>query len=136
MKGRTALIFNGLNSFSVNLVHRFAKHDCDLVICGHPNEENVYPKSQVKFVSNQIRNIADAQSLAEDFQHIDILIINQPHRGYHRGSIEEFPVERWKENIDLNLHTTFALVKTLWTRMKRQYFGRIIHIVSEIFLRS
>ncbi|CAF1045712.1 unnamed protein product [Adineta ricciae] len=122
---------NGLNSFSVNLAHRFAKLDCDLVIHGHPSKENVYRNSQVKFVSNQIRSIADVQSLAEDFQHIDILIINQPHRGYHRGSIEEFPVEKWTENIDSNLHTTFALVKTLWTRMKRQYFGRIIHIANE-----
>ncbi|UJR23133.1 hypothetical protein I4U23_026153 [Adineta vaga] len=142
MQGRTAFILSNLNSLNIKLIHQFAKQNCNIILHGHSNEENrsrtienEYRKDQIRFISHQLRIISDVDKLVEKafnyFQHIDILIINHQYRRYYRASIEEFPIEKWKECIDYDLHTTFALVKTLWSQMKRQHFGRIIHIIDE-----
>ena len=86
-------------------------------------------------LSVDIQNVIGVYNLVEQtlnyFQNIDVLVINNECKRHYRASIEEFPIEKWREIIDYNLISTFALVKTLWPHMKRQHFGRIIHIVSK-----
>ncbi|CAF0899169.1 unnamed protein product [Adineta steineri] len=141
-KGLTTFILSSLNDFGLNIVHKFAKQGCNIILNGKQNDENIiqtiqntYGKNQIMYLSEQIQNEINIYKLVEQilnsFQHIDILIINHECRQHYRASIEEFPIEKWKEIIDCNLTRNFTLVKTLWPHMKRQHFGRIIHIANE-----
>jgi NAD(P)-dependent dehydrogenase (short-subunit alcohol dehydrogenase family) len=141
MKGVTALIISSLNGFGLNIVRQFAKQGYNIVLNGDKNDENIintiqndYQQCKTMYLSANIQNEIDRHKLVEQilnqFQHIDILIINNACKQHYRASIDEFPVEKWREIIDYNLISTFALVKTLWPHMKRQHFGRIINIVS------
>ena len=141
LHGMTAVILGRLNGLALNLVHRFAKQNYNVVCQGHPSEDPVartiedsYPQGRIKFVSSQLGNSSDADKLTEQifghFQAVDVLVMNHQCKRHYRASIEEFPVEKWKEMIDENLCTTFTCVRSLWPQMKRQHFGRIVHIVS------
>jgi 3-hydroxybutyrate dehydrogenase len=142
MQGVTALIISSLNGFGLNIVHKFAKQGYNIALSGSQNDENIirtiqneYRQSRTISLSADLQNEIDIHNLVEQilnhFQRVDILIINNECKRHYRASIDEFPTEKWKEIIDYNLISTFALIKTLWPQMKRQHFGRIIHIVSE-----
>ena len=141
MKGVTALVISSLNGFGLNIVHKLAKQGCNIALNGSQNDENIIKtiqnedqQSKTIYLSGDIQNEIDRYKLVEQvlnhFQHIDILIINHECKRHYRASVEEFPIEKWREIIDCNLIPTFALVKTLWPYMKRRHFGRIINIVS------
>jgi 3-hydroxybutyrate dehydrogenase len=117
MKKVTALMISSLNSRTENLVQKFTKQGWNMVV----NGDQIQKEKDIQNFVEQILN---------QFQHIDVLIINNQCRRHYRASIEEFPSEKWRDIIDANLISTFTLIKTLWPHMKRQHFGRIIHLVS------
>lgn len=132
----TALI---INSFSSNILHKFLRQGYNIITNENENItktiQNEYQQNQIMSLpfnlQNQIEIHQSIEKILNHFQHIDILILNNQGRRHYRSSIEEFPIEKWKEIIDYNLLANFSLIKTLWPHMKRQYFGRIIHIVSK-----
>ena len=141
MKGATALIISSLTGFGLDFVHQFARRSYNVVLNGNiTNDEkivnaiqNEYQQSKIIYLPANIEKEIDIHTLVEQilnqFQRIDVLIINNECKRHYQASIDEFPVEKWKEIIDYNLIPTFALVKTVWPYMKRQHFGRIINIV-------
>ncbi|CAF2464735.1 unnamed protein product [Rotaria sp. Silwood2] len=142
MKGFTALIISSLNSFDLNIVRKFAKQGCNIVLNGNQINENIvktiqneYQQNKTIYLSDNIQNEIDIHKLVKQilnhFQHIDILIINNECKRHYRASIDEFPTEKWRDIIEHNIILNFALVKTLWPYMKRQHFGRIINIANE-----
>ncbi|CAF3403890.1 unnamed protein product [Rotaria sp. Silwood1] len=135
----TALIISSLNGFGLNIVRKFAKQGCNIVVNGNQIDENIiktiqneYQQSKTIYISDNIQNEIDIHKLVEQifnyFQHIDMLIINNECNKHYRASIDEFPTENWRDIIEHNLILNFALVKTLWPYMKRQHYGRIINI--------
>ncbi len=141
MKGVTALMISSLNGWTGNIVQKFAKQGWNIVINGDQTDENFirtiqdeYQRSKTIGLTANLHKEIDIQNFVEQilnqFQYIDVLIINNQCRKHYRASIDEFPLEKWRDIIDFNLISTFTLIKTLWPHMKRQHFGRIIHLVS------
>ena len=74
--------------------------------------------------AQQIRTLCDSLS----GERIDVLIHNAGLQ--HVSPLEEFPEERWRKLIDVMLTGPFLLTQALLPRMRRNGFGRIIHIGS------
>lgn len=127
MKGLTALVINPLNGLSV--VQQLVKQGCNVIVNGLGEERS---EEAVRLSANlqkeiEVHNLVE--QIWERFRTIDIVIFNNYGQRDYRAAIDEYPLEHWREIIDRNLISTFSLIKTVWPQMKRQYFGRIIHLV-------
>lgn len=54
----------------------------------------------------------------------------------YNAPIEEFPVDKWQLIFQHNVTNTFLVIKTLWPAMKKQRFGRFVHITSPYSLTA
>jgi NADP-dependent 3-hydroxy acid dehydrogenase YdfG len=140
MQRLNTLIISSLNGLGLNIVHKFAKQGSNIILNGNQYDENIiktiqneYQQSKIIYLSTNLQNEINIQQILICFQYIDVLIINNECKRHYRASIDEFPIEKWREIIDYNLISNFALIKTLWPHMKRQHFGRIINIVNICF---
>ena len=138
MKGLTALVINHWNELGRSIVEQLAKQGCNIVVNTLPNNadesmEKEYQQSQIISLAADLQKEIEVHDLVEQilqrFQTVDIVIFNNQYRRGYRASIEEFPLEHWRDIIDRNVISTFSLIKILWPHMKRQHFGRIIHLV-------
>lgn len=132
MKGLTALVISHLNGFGLNIVQQLAKQGCHVIVNGLGEERNDERIRMIRLSANLQKEI-EVHNLVEEifnrFQTVDIVIFNNQHQRDYRAAIDEYPLEHWREIIDHNLISTFSLIKTIWPQMKRQHFGRIIHLV-------
>jgi NAD(P)-dependent dehydrogenase (short-subunit alcohol dehydrogenase family) len=121
MKGVTALMISSLNGLALNIVHKFAKQGYNIVVNGDQNDANIirtiqneYQRNQIIVLTANLQKEIDVYNFVEQilnqFQYIDILIINNQCRRHHRAAIDEFLSEKWREIIDYNLISTFTLI--------------------------
>src|SRR5215467_3393606 len=71
------------------------------------------------------------QKIISDHGRVDVLV-NVAGGSLHRHKIEEFPLDHWREVIDLNLTSTFLCCRAVIGVMKRQKSGAIVNISSDI----
>jgi 3-hydroxybutyrate dehydrogenase len=87
---------------------------------------------QTTFSNANLTNIAELNNMVNmsltKFKSIDVLINNAGMQFV--SPVQEFPDEKWKAIIELNLNAAFYLSKAVWTAMKDNRFGRIINIAS------
>jgi len=69
-----------------------------------------------------------AQGLAE-FGHIDILVANAGISG-RNDTLWQYPVDEWKQVIDVNLNGTFHCCRAVVPGMIEQNYGRIVTVAS------
>ena len=108
------------------------KQGCNVIVNGLGEERNDERIPMIRLSANLQKEI-EVHNLVEQifnrYQTIDIVIFNNQHQRDYRAAIDEYPLEYWREIIDRNLISTFSLIKTIWPQMKRQHFGRILHLV-------
>ena len=138
MGGRTALLINATQEFGLSIVRKLAQHGHNIVLSGASNpmgDDGMRRQGEVVYFPADLQNESDRYALVERirdrFQSIDSVVINRVGQRHYRASVEEFPIEHWRDAIDHHLTSTFGLVKTIWPQMKSQHFGRIIQIVRE-----
>ena len=134
MKGSTAVILHHSHRFTEQLIRQFDDHACQIIFNGNPSDH----LSQWKRGHHLPLKIHDEQEretfvdyVRERSPSIDYLVINHLDQWDYRAAIEEFPIEKWREVMEKNLVSTFAIVKAFWPQMKRQHFGRILYLVSD-----
>ncbi|CAF0842538.1 unnamed protein product [Rotaria sordida] len=78
-----------LNGFGLNIVRKFSKQGCDIVLNGNHIDENI---------TQTIQNEIDISKLVEQilnyFQYNNILIIDIECKRHCRASIDEFPTQK------------------------------------------
>jgi 3-oxoacyl-[acyl-carrier protein] reductase len=70
---------------------------------------------------------------------IDVLVNNAVYwgDGSNRGvSVDEMPMSQWEETIGINLFGTVKVTQEVITYMRRQRWGRIINVSSDVALES
>ncbi|MCS6820332.1 MAG: 3-hydroxybutyrate dehydrogenase [Microscillaceae bacterium] len=90
------------------------------------------------FVAANLLKLEEIKQLAEKtfeaFGKVDVLVNNA---GVQFVSpVEDFPEDKWRLIMGVNLDATFFLTQAVWKHMKERKFGRVINITSAHGLRA
>lgn len=79
------------------------------------------------------------ETIREHFETIDILVNNAVYWGDGSAmgkSFEDIPMQQWSDVVGTNLFGTVRLTQLVLPGMRRQKFGRIVNVSSDIALES
>ncbi len=80
-------------------------------------------------VSDASRVAAAAEATAKEFERIDILVANAGIAGPNH-KVWDYPVDAWKQVIDIDLSGVFYCCRAVVPFMLRQNYGRIVNVAS------
>jgi NAD(P)-dependent dehydrogenase (short-subunit alcohol dehydrogenase family) len=83
---------------------------------------------QLRLVAADLTDEREIAQLVDDMGHVDVLI--HLVGGFAMGATHEFSFANWKQQIDLNLTTTFLTCKHSLRKMREHNYGRIVTIGS------
>lgn len=136
LQGQVALITGG-GDVGTHTARRFIEEGAHVVVV----TDRIPPllqqtaaalPGQLKIITSDVCNLEEMEAIAarvfKDYGHIDILFTTA---GVIRHkSIGEMTQEDWRSVVDINLTGVFHACKAVVPYMKRQTYGRIIHISS------
>lgn len=139
MDRKTAIITGSTSGIGLALARAFAKKGYDLVFNGIEKDgagtaAAVASEFGVQHLYSPANMLDPAalrqlvQQTANEFGRIDVLINNAGIQ--HVSPIENFPENKWKEILDINLTAAFHLIKACWPHFKQHKTGRIINMAS------
>lgn len=139
LTGRTVFITGAANGIGHQLALGFAKAGAQVMMSDIDEVEILERASELKLEGYPVRGIrcdvtrelevkfSIAQTIVQ-YGSVDILVNNAGIQ--HVDLIEDFPVEKFEEMIQIMLTGPFMLIKQVFPLMKKQGFGRIINIAS------
>ncbi|MDN4592936.1 3-hydroxybutyrate dehydrogenase [Polycladomyces subterraneus] len=137
---RVVVVTGAARGIGYSIAEAFANNG-DRVVIGDLNEEAA--SDAARRIADQTSGFAEGhvldvtqetsvRSLVEQMEkthgRIDVVINNAGLQ--HIDRVEDFPLEKWKQLIDVMLTGPFLLTKYTVPVMKRQQYGRIINISS------
>jgi len=141
LRGKCALVTGSTAGLGYAIADRLAAEGCRIILNGlapAQDAENACASLaqrhdvDVRFHDANLaapERIEDLMGFADDaFGGVDILVNNAVVR--HFAPIEEFPVARWNEALDVNLSAAFHTVRLALPGMRRRGWGRIINLAS------
>lgn len=149
MNTKVAIVTGSSSGIGLGIAKQFAINDgMNVVINGRRNEIKEIAKSIEKELSpnttqkilyhkadmSSYNDIQDLVSFTMDnFGQIDILVNNAGLQ--HVSSIVDFPIDKWQQLIDINLSSTFFMIKECLPFMiNNKNGGRIVNIASQLGL--
>ena len=130
-KDKKLLVTGGTGSIGNAICHYFKKNNCSKIFATTTNLSKVDPKdSFVNYKQLNLQNILST-NLDETFDFdIDFLVLNA---GLTKDNIFlRMSAEEWNDVIDVNLNSSFYILKHFVKKMIKQRFGRIIFISSVV----
>ena len=139
LKGRHAVITGGAQGIGFAIVSRLLASGASVSIWDR--DEQVIAEALAKLgaeasVSAVTADIADAASVAAATEStivkhgkIDILVANAGIAGPNHTTWD-YPIDAWKQVIDINLTGVFLCCRAVVPHMLRQGYGRIVNIAS------
>ncbi len=120
---------------------RLVVNDTGVSIDGKSNDRSIIEKTAAEINGNNEQAIANTDSVAtweggqriiqtavDNFGRVDILVNNA---GITRNRIcYKLTEQEWKEALDVNLHGTFFCSRAALSFMRKQEYGRLVHITS------
>jgi 3-oxoacyl-[acyl-carrier protein] reductase len=139
---KVAVVTGGASGIGQAVVERLVRDDFTVVILdinedgGNQFAAEIQGRGkQAMFVRLDVTREIDVQKtfqkIISDHGRVDVLV-NVAGGSLHRHKIEEFPLDHWREVIDLNLTSTFLCCRAVIGVMKRQKSGAIVNISSDI----
>ncbi len=136
---KTVLITGSTSGIGKAIAERFAAQGYQLILNGiEPNAAELSEELAVRYQAEYLFSAADMRDPSairgmveagiERFGTIDILVANAGIQ--YVSPIENFPDEKWDAILAINLSAAFHLAKAVWPGMKKNGFGRIIHMAS------
>lgn len=135
---KTALITGGSSGIGLGIARSFSQKGYRCYLAGLESNGNEIAAAlekesghPVHFLSVDISNYETVRQMVAGIlaKHpIEVLINNAGIQ--HVSPIEDFPVDRWKKIIDVNLNGAFYCCREVFADMKKRNFGRIINVVS------
>tara|TARA_B100001093_G_scaffold520513_1_gene617339 strand:- start:8500 stop:9210 length:711 start_codon:yes stop_codon:yes gene_type:complete len=124
-------ITGGTGSIGNSICHYFNSNGCDEVYASTTNLKKINPNdSFIKYKQLDLSNILETN--LKDLLDIDIdyLVLNA---GITKDNIFlRMSAEEWTDVIDINLNSSFYLLKHFVKRMVKKRFGRIVFISSVV----
>lgn len=84
--------------------------------------------NQVNFIYSDLTDEQKVRELFEPFERLDILI--HLVGGFSMGPTSEFSLKDWRQQVDLNLTTTFLVCKYALKKMYENGYGRIVTVAA------
>jgi NAD(P)-dependent dehydrogenase (short-subunit alcohol dehydrogenase family) len=144
LTGRTALVTGGSKGLGRAMARAFAEHGADVLICSRHESELRSAAAEIgdgldRRIEWTVADLADpgqAEALGreagERLGRIDILVNNAGTNAPQ--PIDEVDDEKWTLMMELNLTSAMRLSRALVPAMKKQRWGRVIHVSSVLGL--
>ncbi len=130
-KDKNLFITGGTGSIGNSICHYFKNNGCEEIYASTTNLEKVNPND--KFINYKQLNLSEiSKNNLDELLNIDIdyLVLNA---GVTKDNIFlRMSVEEWKDVIDINLNSSFYLLKHFIKKMVKKRFGRIVFISSVV----
>ena len=130
-KEKKLFITGGTGSIGNSICHYFNDNDCEEVYASTTNLKKIkHDDSFIKFKELDLSNIANINLDNLLDIDVDFLILNA---GVTKDNIFlRMSVQEWNEVIDVNLNSSFYLLKHFIKKMIKKRFGRIVFISSVV----
>jgi 3-oxoacyl-[acyl-carrier protein] reductase len=103
-----------------------ARDEADKVLSGYGGESKLKYYQVDLSDTNNIEKVS--KNILSDFTKIDVLVNNAGI--WKEAAIDEMTLEEWNEMMNINLTSTYLIIKLVVAGMKKNNFGRIINIAS------
>lgn len=137
MKGKKVLLTGGTGGLGLGVTPLMVAQDAEITI-PYTNPKNVerlqsiLPPAQfarIHFIPLNLTDERAVENLINDMGRVDVLI--HLVGGFSMGKVHEYQFSDWKNDFDLNLHTTFLVCKYSLAKMLSYNYGRIVTIASK-----
>uniref|UniRef100_A0A8B8A5Z5 3-oxoacyl-[acyl-carrier-protein] reductase n=1 Tax=Crassostrea virginica TaxID=6565 RepID=A0A8B8A5Z5_CRAVI len=142
LAGRTALITGSTSGIGQSTAKLLAARGCSVLVTGSRSLENATDALQdirstavgeIHFVQCDLRDVKQVEELCRRADQIfptgiDILVNNAGIQ--HVAPVDEMPLEKWNDLMQVNLTAPFMLSKHVVPAMKKKGWGRIVNISS------
>jgi 3-hydroxybutyrate dehydrogenase len=144
MIGRNALITGSTSGMGLEMAKGLVRSGCNVILNGFGDSEAAIKEVEAvaRLVSKDVRvdyhdadmrksdEIEDLVAAAERRfgGTLDIVVNNAGIQ--HVSKVENFPVQKWKDIMDINLNSSFHTTRLVMPGMRKKNWGRIINIAS------
>ncbi|WP_376794560.1 3-hydroxybutyrate dehydrogenase [Thermogemmatispora sp.] len=141
LAGKVALVTGAASGIGLAIARDLAGHGARVTLCDVNVERGQKVAAELpgaRFAAADLTREAEierlvAETLAAEGR-IDILVNNAGFQ--HVAPLEHFPVEKWRQMIDLMLTAPFLLTRAVLPGMYERGWGRIVNIASVHALRA
>ncbi|CAL8087208.1 unnamed protein product [Orchesella dallaii] len=141
LKGKCVVVTGSTSGIGLGIATEFAKAGCRIMLHGLEPESQVLSLIQeIASISNDKvaysgANIGDPEQCKalidlanKELGKVDILVNNAGVQ--FTSPVQDFPAEKWRWLLDVNLNAPFYLTQAVIPQMYERKWGRIIHIAS------
>ena len=139
LEGKTAVITGAASGIGYEIAHKFAREGAKVVISDLRGDAAEEAAAKLSAQGLKVASFAANASVESEiralleftvtqFESLDILVNNAGMQ--YVSPLEDFPVEKFNQIIELMLVGPFISTKYAFPTMKQQKFGRIINIAS------
>ncbi len=140
LKGKTAVITGSTSGIGLGVAQVLAEQGADIVLNGFGDLDQIQAiRTQLEshgiktaYIAADLMKPEENQRLIDEatatFGSVDILVNNAGIQ--HVAKVEEFPIDRWQQILDLNLSAAFWAIQRALPLMRQKSWGRIINIAS------
>jgi len=139
LKGRTAIVTGGAQGIGFAIASRLLQSGAAVSLWDRDAETLRHAASQLQgagHVTTATVDVTDADAVqraanatAKEHGRIDILVANAGIAGPNH-KVWEYPVDAWKQVIDINLSGIFYCCQAVVPYMIQQNYGRIVNVAS------
>lgn len=140
--GKTALITGSTSGIGRSTAKLLAAKGCSVLVTGSRSPDDAQEAlkdiqstavGKVHYVQSDLRDVTQVLELCRQadrlfLEGIDILVNNAGIQ--HVAPVDEMPLEKWNDLIQVNLTTPFILSKHVVPAMKMKGWGRIVNVSS------
>ena len=135
LKDKVAIVTGAGSGIGKGIAKKFSENGAKVVIADFIEESGLSAEKEIKnsyFVKTDVSNEESVKNLidksVEKFGNLDIIVNNAGLQ--YIAKVEDFPLEKWNQLINVMLTGTFLVTKYAVPYLKKNNWGRIINISS------
>ena len=136
-KGRVAVVTGGASGIGLAIAERIIAEGGKASIWDMNGEAGARAAQKIgKQAHSMVVDVSDEASVAraagetvKQFGRIDVLVTSAAITGPN-ATTWEYPSDKWRQVIDVNVHGVFYCCRSIVPQMQRQDYGRIVNIAS------